>query len=291
MYPINIGMKQTFSQYLLEFRIAVPTSAVQQAMNIVACGYFSYISRLMRESGEQPSKEFTQALKAARQKYGTFKVYDSDTIQGTVSYNPSELPDNYRKKTVRLQKSYPIKIVVDAHATNTKNGAEYYQMSRGSSASIFVNLNAVPGITDNPGDAQSIAHDLKELENMISHEMQHATQDVVLRKFHPSQMAMPKADDDEDTYLNSQIEFQPQITTAVGDFKRTLAAVRKRQEVSPEQATALMRAFLNPVAPMPEGFLKYKPNFHSRFFKSLYRNNPLKWKKAVKDFHRLATSN
>lgn len=283
-------MKKTFTQYLIEYRISVPQTTKQNVMAIVASGYFSYIAQLAKRQGVKLGQDYIKAVKAARKKYGDFDLHEADHVSGVVRYPVSELPERYRKG-LKLNRDYAIKIVVVGNERNEGvNGAEYYPMGSGSSASIYFHLDKIPGIADNPGTATAIIDDLEELEGLAAHELQHATQDIILRKHHPKQMELPKEGDDTDKYYTSDIEFHPQITTAIAEFKRTLAAVRSRQEVSKEEAHGLLKAFLHPNMNLPSGFLKYKPAFQNNFFNTLFRKDQQKWKKAVKEFHRLAGS-
>ena len=120
---------------------------------------------------------------------------------------------------------------------------------------------------------------------MVAHELQHATQDVVLRKRHPDQMKMPNEDDSTEDYYASDIEFHPQVTTAVSDFKRMIQGMKREgRELSKKQLNQIFRYFVGASEQMPNGFLKYKPMFNSPFFRSLKRTDDQKWKKAVKEF-------
>ena len=283
-------MKPSFSQYLLEYRIHVPETVLQQVMSIVASGYFSYIAQLANAQGVRLGQDYAKAVRAARKQYGDFAVHDGTKVGGTVRYPTSELPERYRK-SLKLNKEYALKIRVLGDLDDAgKNGAAYFPMGKGSSGSIYFYLDNIPGIAERPGHQASIMDDLEELEGLARHELQHATQDIVLRKHHPKQMELPSEGDDTDKYYTSDIEFHPQITTAIADFKRTVAAVRSRQEVTPEQVQGLLKAFLHPHMSLPTGLLKYKPAFQNNFFNTLFRKDQQKWKKAVKEFHRLASS-
>lgn len=295
MGAINSIMKPTFSQFLLEqelleARIAVPQSVVAETMNIVASGYFSYFSYLAKEHNIKLGQEFVKSVRVARQKYGNFKIFDMDgdvEVSGTVSYDTSELPERYTKG-LKLQKVYPIKIIVGKYGEGTKAVANYFPMGRGSSGAIRVNLQSlhIEQALERP---ETIQRNLEALQDIIiQHELQHVTQDAVLRKRHPKQMELPDNEEVGDEYYNSSIEFQPQITTAAGDFKRQVSGIGRKLDKS--QLSGLMHAFINPTAKMPEGLLRYKPYFQNNFFASLFRNDKRKWQKAVKDFHGLLTT-
>jgi len=121
--------------------------------------------------------------------------------------------------------------------------------------------------------------------------VQHATQDVVLRKRHPDQMRMPEEGDTEEDYYASDIEFQPQITTANTDFKRMLGMMRKQGvEVAGDAVQQLFRVFVGASSKMPPGMLKWKSYFNSPFYAALKNKDGQKWKKAVKELHRLLGS-
>lgn len=283
--PINIHMKTPFSQYLFEARIAVPQSTLKEAMKTVSCALFSYVYTV---NGGKVPPIFKEHLNKARKDYGTFKVYkleDGQKIESTIQYDTKELPDNYRKN-LKLQNSYPIKIEAGALPADDQGDMAYYeQMGRGKSGKIVVNLSMIPDI-DEIGSVEGLESVLHDLEGIVAHELQHATQDVVLRKQHPDQMRTMQDGYTDDEYYGSQIENQPQITTAVNRFRKMLAYAKKQVEIDNATAQALWKAYVNPTAPMPPGTLKLKPYFQSDFFKTLYRTDKKKWQKAVKDFHR-----
>lgn len=270
----------------MEARIAVPESTKKEVMKVVACGLFSYIYSL---NGDTMPKQFRDALKRVQGEYGAFKVYhldDGQPITATVQFDPKELPASYTKG-LRLQASYPIKVRVGDFAQDEDNAMAYYSnMGNGRSGAITVNLSMLPEI-DSIGSVEGVETTLHDIEGIVAHELQHATQDVVLRKKHASQMETLPNDVGDDEYYSSQIEFQPQITTAANRFSKVLNHVRSQVDVDNKTATALMRAYVDPNGQMPQGFLKFKKFFNNDFFNSLYRNDKKKWQKAVKDFHGL----
>lgn len=293
-------MKKSFSQFLLEqdlleARIAVPETIKRQTMNVVASAYFSYFTLLAKEGNVKLGQGFVKALRAARKQYGDFAIHDMSggrEITGTVTYDTSELPERYTKGL--RNRLYPIKIHAGPYGEGTKAVASYHPMGRGSSGAVQVNLQSlhIESILDRP---EAIQRSLESLQDMIlQHELQHVTQDTVLRKRHPKQMDMSSDKFDaydvgDDEYYASDIEFQPQITTAAGDFKRQVSGIGR--QLSKEQLSGLMLAFVDPTAKMPEGLLRYKPYFQSNFFSALFRTDKKKWKKAAKDFHGLLTTN
>lgn len=228
-------------------RISVPQSALQQAVDFATQ---AYLSNLKGEQGPWTT---------------------------TVQFRTDELPARYQSDKVR--KSHPIKVYAGEYGDSTKGTAEYLPMGGGTGGRIIVNLSKVQ-----QNDAEA---GVEELQSHMAHELQHATQDATLRKKHAKQMALPGEEDTEDQYYASDIEFHPQITTAMGEFRRQLNTVRKQKEVDSATANQLLKAFVNPSANMPDGFLRYKPNWTSHFFASLYKNDTQKWKKAVKELHRL----
>ena len=284
--------KQTFKQYLTEARIAVPPTALEHAMHVTCSAYFSYISYLAKQNGVRLGQPFLKKIKEARNKYGNFKIHNMAKGDQTVAYNiqypVKELPDNYTRK-LTLDDRYPVTIVAGDLRKHTQSAAEFYPADNGEPCQVFVNIGSINGIEDRLGHPEAIDEDLHELEANIKHELQHVTQEIVLGKLHPKQQQLPDKDahDDLEGYYTSDLEFQPQITTAAADFKQKLGVVQSRQKVDGVTATALMKAYVDPNGNMPEGLLKYKPHFQSMFFNSLYKKDRAKWKKAVKDFHRL----
>lgn len=289
-------MKMTFTQFLTEARIAVPPSTKKEVMSIVASAYFNYIVQLLGSQGKKPGQAFMQALRKARQEYGHIELYDYGPdepvrLQGTATFYVNELPAHYKSRNLKDSK---VKVYAGDYGMS-KDAVRglYYSKSTGRPGAIQVNVR-VPGMEDNAGHPNAILDDLEELEGIIDHELQHTTQDSALRQKHKSQFDSETIHQDtqspegREAYFKSGIEFQPQITTAVSEFKRSLAALKSRQELTSEQVQGIMKSFVTG-GPMPTGLLKWKPYFNSEFFRTLYRTSPVKWKKAVKDFHGLLT--
>lgn len=283
-------MTKTFSQYLAEARIAAPDSLQKEIMRIVASALISI--NYSREGKITP--EIKQLAATLKQKYGNFKpvkLKNGQYFEDVVHFDPKELPERYTKG-LKLQKSYPVTLRVGEFGKDDQNHMAYYtQMGRGSSAGITVNLTMLPEL-DGIGSVEGIEAALDNLEGAVAHEAQHATQDVVLRKRHPDQMALPKEGDSADAYFASDIEFQPQITTAGNDFKRMIKLAKNNGlEVDNAKLGQLFRVFVGASEQMPAGTLKWKKYFNSPFFASLRRQDEKKWKKAVKDIHRLISGN
>lgn len=258
-------------------------------MNVTVSALFSLA--YSQEGGM--SDEMRVFMTKMKQKYGNFRVFklsEGQPLAVTLQFDPKELPDRYTKG-LRLQKSYPIKVRVGALGTTEENHLAFYTpMGRGMSAEITVNLSELPEI-DAIGSVEGIEAAIENLEGAVAHEVQHATQDVVLRKRHPDQMRMPEEGDTEEDYYASDIEFQPQITTANTDFKRMLGMMRKQGvEVAGDTVQQLFRVFVGASNKMPPGTLKWKSYFNSPFYAALKNKDGQKWKKAVKELHRLLGS-
>lgn len=288
-------MKMTFKEFLTEARIAVPPSTKKEVMSIVVSAYFNYIAQLLQKQGKKPGQAFLRALRQARRQYGHIELYDFPEgqkviLKGTATYYVNELPDHYKSSNLKDSK---LKVLAGDYGDSDPVRAEYYGKGSGRPGLIRVNI-LVPGMDLNPGDAHSILDDLDDLEQIVQHELQHSTQDSALRKKHASQFV--KADSVQDTqspagreeYFKSNVEFQPQITTAAADFRRSITALRSHMDLTPEQVQGIAHSFLTGGA-MPTGLLKWKPYFNSEFFRTLHRTSPVKWKKAVKDFHGLVS--
>lgn len=274
---INSSMKTTFRQFLTESKIQIPTTTFKQAMSIVASAYFSHLARLYRIDDEEPGVEFEQALRAAQSRYGDVEVYQLDrnspSLSGKVIFRTSELPIRYRK-AIRTR-DYTLKLFAGPRDDGNKNDGEYFQKSKGDAAAINVNILAV-----NPAKAvynpKLIPQHLHTLESIVDHELQHMVQDVALRHLHPEQSGTDDArlagQQDSDLYYNSQEEFGPHITTVAAEFVNGIRGVKGRENIQAK--------FYETVDPRRDG------DVHP-FFAALFRKNPQKWKKAVKEFHRL----
>ena len=278
-------MTTSFKQFLTEARIAAPTTLVKQVMNVAASALFS-LSYSQDGGMDDDMRVFMTQMK---KKYGNFRVFklsEGQPLVVTLQFDPKELPERYTKG-IRLQKSYPIKVKVGAlGATDDRHMAYYTPMGRGSSGAITINLSNLPEI-DGIGSVEGMEAALDNLEGAVPHEVQHATQDVVLRKRHPDQFQTPQEGDTEEDYYASDIEFQPQITSSVADFKRLLKQVRSSGvEVSGDAAQQLFRVFVGASGQMPQGMLKWKKYFNSPFYTALRNKDGQKWKKAVKELHR-----
>ena len=196
-----------------------------------------------------------------------------------VQFRTEELPERYRKG-IRTQKVHPLTIAVGKYGDSF--GAVYTPMGKGTNPMIHVNMDALP---------EDLDQALELVYNHLEHELQHATQDAVLRKQHSNQFSPPELGPgeegwSEDEYFASDIEFHPQIITAKGEFVRMLKKLKEHTTINVEQARQLLKAFTTPTERMPEGFLRYKKGWTSDFFASLYRTDKDKWKKAVRELYR-----
>lgn len=277
---INSLMKTTFRQFLTESKIQIPTTTFKQAMSIVASAYFSHLARLHRIDEEEPGPEFDEALRAAQGRYGDVQVYELDrngsSLSGKVVFRTSELPARYRK-SIRTR-DYTLKLFAgprEADEHGDKNDGEYYEKSKGDAAAINVNILAVQP-TKAVYNPKLIPQQLHRLESIVDHELQHMVQDVALKHLHPAQSGNTESrlagQHDDDAYYNSQEEFSPQITTVAAEFVNEIRGTKGRENIQAK--------FFEKVDPRKEG------NVHP-FFSTLFRTNPQKWKKAVKEFHRL----
>ena len=288
--------KLSFTTFLLlEARIAVPETALEHTMHVVCSAYFSYIAYLAKQSNKKLGQGFLKKIREARSKYGNFQIHNMDSgeqyVHYEIQYPTAELPEHYTRK-LQLKEFYPVTIVAGDLRSNTQNAAEFFEGSDDAPPMLRVNIGSINGLEDRLGHPEAVDEDLHELESNVKHELQHVTQDIVLGKLHPKQKVTPEQEPNEDldAYYASDIEFQPQITTAVGDFKQKIGVVRSKQQLDSDTITALMRAYVNPNGQMPQGLLKYKPYFQSAFFNALFKKDKAKWKKAVKDFHGLFRS-
>lgn len=275
-----MGMKTSFRQFLAESKIKIPPTTHQQAMSIVAAAYFSHLARLYRVDGEEPGPEFEKALQDARAKYGDFQLHNLDrnnpALRGKVTFRTSELPERYRKN-IRTR-DFVLRLYAGPRAAGNTNDGEYFQKSKGDPSVINVNITSVKPdrAVYNP---KLIPQQLHTLESIVDHELQHMVQDVALKHLHPEQSGTDEArlagKEDSDLYYNSQEEFGPQITTAAAEFVNSIRGVKDRAKIQ--------SAFYDTVDPRRGG------DVHP-FFASVFKKNPQKWKKAVKEFHRLAQS-
>lgn len=273
-------MKTKFSEFLIESKIQIPPTTHQQAMSIVAAAYFSHLARLYRVDGEEPGPEFEKALRDAQSKYGNFQLHNLDrntpALRGKVAFRTSELPQRYRKN-IRTR-DFVIKLYAGPRAAGNQNDGEYFEKSKGDPSAINVNVAAVKPdrAVYNPS---LITQQLHALESIVDHELQHMVQDVALKKLHPSQSGTNDSRlagmEDSDVYYTSQEEFGPQITTSASDFVNSIRGLKGRE--------AIQGAFYDAVDPRRNAGAY-------PFFAALFRKNPQKWKKAVKEFHRLVQS-
>ncbi len=260
-------MKQTFLQYLTESRIQIPQQTYSHVMNTVAAAYFSDLLKLIRADGEEPDQEFKAQLQSAKERYGDFDLYSSPLLQNTIQFDTKSLPARYRKniKTNALA----LKLVAGP-MDKAGNDGEYKEKAKGRAGSIRVNTRAVD-IEKAAYDSKLIASQLRNLEATVDHELQHMVQDVALGKLHPKQFpssAEAASREGDDDYLMAPEEFLPIITSLAQKFKDTKSEVPARER------------FLDAVDPR-------RNNEPFKFFEALFKKDPQKWKKAVKEFHRL----
>lgn len=267
-------MKTTFIQFLTESKIQIPPTTFQQAMSIVAAAYFSHLARLYRIDEEEPGPEFDEALESARAKYGKFQLHslnrDTPALSGKVVFRTAELPERYRKNI--KTKNYVIRLWAGPRINADSEGSYVHD---GNEAAITIDINSVKPVNA-VYSPRLIRQHLHTLESIVDHELQHMVQNVALRHLHPSQMgddeARLAAAGDDDVYYNSQEEFGPQITTAAARFVNSIRGVKDREKIT--------TAFYDAVDPRRNAGVY-------PFFAAVFKKNPQKWKKAVREFHRL----
>lgn len=260
-------------------------------MEILATAYLTALAGIVEETGGDVEEELREPLEYARGRYGNSVRIDNETspvhVKGKVAYPTKEIPDRY-KKGLHLNPVYRLGVEAGNFGPDDK-GAGYYRMSKGSPSSMFFNLDTLLPQLNSDSLGKYVQH-LQWLESAAKHEIQHMTQDAILRRQHPKQMEEPSGNID-DEYYTSDLEFHPSITTAGEYFKEALALVKGTgRQVNDKTYKDLLTAFVNPDAGMPEGFARYRKNFSSEFFSALRRSDPQKWKKAVKELHRLLSS-
>lgn len=280
----------SFYDYIFESKIPIPASTHNKAMQLAAAGIFSIVAYQRRKQGLKLDQSFVNAVRNAKKTYGDFALANLDderpALGGTVNYSTADLPERYRKG-MKLKPEYPIRMFIGDLGDSTRNVLEYIPQGHGRSGMIRISVPKIPGYEEAIQDPANIAQLLKSVQDDLDHELQHATQDIVLRKKHADQFKTPQEDESLDDYYASDIEFLPQITTAAQEFRNIFQTIRGKQQVNREQLDGLFRAFVTPGAPLPQGFIKWKPYLKSPFIETLYRKDRQKWKKAVKEIHRL----
>lgn len=290
--------KMIFSEFiklqnLMESRIAVPETTLRDALFVAISGYFSYISYLIKINGIKVGQDFFKATRYARQKYGDFKIHnfvdgERPLLQSTLTYYSNELPDSY--KTNR-PKNY--KLIIQVGETYDKETYGGYSPKMPFVAGLLqINISNITGIEDHLGEYVHIKQHLHEIEYMVKHELEHVTQDSILRLLHKDQFIKQGDQQSSDSieYYNSPEEFQPQITSAVGHFLQSLEYAKSIfPNLTPEQINGIFRAFTSN-GNMPQGLLRLKPYFRSSFFQSIKQKSIKRWQLAVKELAKALAS-
>lgn len=280
--------KLTFSQYLTESSIKVPPSTFKDAMRIVLGAYVSALAYYIRLDDEGvPPRGYAEAVRALESEYGSLSLVSFDTqskwMRGTVTFDTVTLPAQYRKNIRSRKLSLIVWAGFDGSGTTDGNSGEYMRKSRGRASEIRIDLRSVGNLESASYNASNIPRHARKLKGLVMHELQHMVQDVALSKLHKDQMM----DDDEfeeaqvgnggqglDRYYNSQEEFIPQISSASHDLIADLPPDATKADVK--------QAIISIVNPSSEDVIP--------FFASLARQSRPKWKKAVKELHRLVLS-
>lgn len=268
-------MKITFRQYLIESYIQVPASTLDEVMQIVCSSYFSDLLRRIRIDGEQPDPYIDTAIEQYKNKYGDFNIVEVngpfEGLMGKATFYTNELPARYRKKSI---KNYTVRVWAGPMKPST-GGGEYAHNSKGKSSLIQINTQAAGNIDSAVYNPKIIDKHLEFLQVTATHELQHMVQDIALKRLHPSQHGTDEdrlaGMKDENVYYNSTEEFLPQITSAVGIFKNSIRGIKDKNIIQSK--------FYDAVDPSRGG--EVYP-----FFNAIYSDKQ-KWKKAVKEFHRL----
>lgn len=269
-------MKKTFSQFLNESKIQVPPETQRKVMNVVAAAFFSDLARRIKIDGDEPSPEFHAQLDAAQQKYGKFNLHklnhETPGLKATIPFHTKELPERYRKK---LRDDYVIHLLTGPMG-NKENSGEYHPMSQGRPGKIRINTMSAGNVDKLVYRPDLIDRHLHWLDATVNHELQHMVQDVALKRLHPSQTGdndtRTLSQTDNDVYYNASEEYLPQITSAAALFVNSL--------VDDDTRESIQTKFYDAVDPR-------RNNDPYPFFAVLYKTDIAKWKKAVKELHRL----
>lgn len=138
------------------------------------------------------------------------------------------------------------------------------------------------------GKHVEVARHLEQALGTIEHELTHGIQFMVLQQLHPKQADVEghanakasAATEFDDVYHSSQLEFDPQVKSAIRAFK---LQARREGAASKQERRDLIDRFTwadTAVDNLPEP--SHVPTSRSAFFSSLKRVDMKQWRKAVK---------
>lgn len=279
-------------QNLLEGTIGVPQSTMYGIMNTVCTDLFSRILTYLNSPDADEYADNILAYKNLvaryRKLYGNFELtpdLDSryQTSKKTI-LDMSEVNPRYLKRNPSLKnKKYVIITTVQpAQNDNAEStSGSYYKKRAGKAVEIVIYMpseHVLRRVARNPEQFSGL---MQGLYGTAYHELIHAIQDIAFGEI-PDKVHYfdDESNVDLDKYSDTDYEFSPQIVSNVNDF---LAYVKQAPKLTPVQKKQLILNYVNPTAMPPEGFQPYT----SFFFKSLYKVNKEKWKKAAKYFYGL----
>lgn len=268
--------EEFMSEYITEGLIKVPKSLLKTLIDESNAQYISYLALKLPKEAEELSKLLKVEI---RKNFQPINV--AIDIDGSVDDSVSKkIRDSWK-----LQFGY-LKFIIDWEqkiwAHRPKVNASYEETDeKGLAGHITINPRKWMALIDSGEFTVKSALDLIDtLKVSMWHECTHAVQHSSLRWLDPNQIAKsmvirnnPDSDPVERRreYLSSNVEFDPQIKTKIGQFQRKYNPSKLNKK---ELATKISQF----VGAIPSDIV-------DEYFLALKLNNIQMWKAAIKKFY------
>lgn len=278
-------------QQLLEGIIEVPTGAVNAVTSFALSDFLSRImARLdsLDDEGFELESIYGRMAKELQSKYGAIKLSGTaNGSSGRISIPMKSLKGGYVRNKANRNKVYTL-LLRTAQATSDEQSeisAEYYRKGKGRPARLVIYMPAEKVINFYASHPEYFDSLVDKLEGVIEHELTHAIQDMAMGEMN-NNVDYYNADGsiDDDKYFTHPIEFDPHIKSEASDliaFMKQLSVIGMKLD-----SQTLKNIIKNYVGIKVDAAPEYA-QMVSQFFVSLKKNEPVKWKKAVKYFYGL----
>jgi len=280
-------------ELLVEGFIKLPPKLRDRMVNSFMTKYFAW---LQDKIDELEGKEYTENKKIIDKYLLKYKINideeDTESIGGMnkirlyYEIDVNELP--YYDKLSKLYPDFKEMIIPKLMLVMDFKGTDV--QGKYSPNLQIITLNMGPLNLANTDDLEkTLNRFLPSAIGTLEHELTHAVQYLVLRKFHSDQVGdeeSVKFDGEfRDKYLNSQIEFDPFLKVLVSRFKAVDSDMKRinRTEYDPKLS---LEYYVCAKDKLSDDELE-KVSFmkQNEFFDALKRRDKEKWKKAVKLFY------
>lgn len=244
---------------LIEGVIRVPEALTQKAVKSVLSYGLAYVARYGGGQAQKEAKFIIKELKADR--------FDADeTASVRTMINLAELPDSYRSRIPNSKRNLPVHLYIGVDLLPADSGGEYNKHDK----AVYISVSNLPDWDQFMASPyKNLGKFSRSVRAIVEHEYMHAVQHQVFGQDMSVDYLDKDGNIDHPKYHNNEIEFGPLILTYALQFIAELKP-NVKQKIRNGDYSEIMRSV-----------------GYTQFFTDLRKENPAKWKKAVKYYHGL----